>query len=346
MFQLFFKQRLTVFIYVIIASGIFIQSCKPKTDKDSSTATADTTAASRALSEISAKIQSDPNNADLLYQRSRMLMSARDFNKSMDDIRKALSIDSSKATYFIQLADLYFISNKTQLSKQNLEKAIVLDPSNMDANMKLAEIYFYVKQYDKSIAFLDGVLKADVHNAKAYFMKGMNFKEKGDTNDAISSFQTTLEQNQTYYSAYMQLAIIMHSRSNPLALQYYDAAIRLDPKSEEAFYGRGLYFQDHDELDKAIQDYTTLSQINPKNKQAYFNLGYLHYTYLKVYDQAVKHYTQAIACDSYYAEAFYNRGLSYEAMGNIEAAKQDYEKALSLRPDYALAANGLKRVQR
>ena len=315
------------FLSLAFISGLLLLgSCKPRTSEENT-------------------IQQDPANASLLFQRSKMLMNLREFEKSLTDIQKALSIDSSKAEYYILLADLNFTANKTHLAKEALERALTLDPANADANMKLAEIYFYVKQYDQSIAYIDGVLKSDLHHAKAYFLKGMNFKEKGDTAKAISSFQTTIEQNQNYYAAYMQLAILMHARNNPLAVQYYDAAIRLDPKSEEAFYGRGLYFQDHGELDKAIQDYTTLSQINPKNKQAFFNLGYLHYTYLKLYDQAIKHYTQAIACDPYYAEAYFNRGLTYEALGNIGAAKQDYEKALKIRPGYSLAASGLKRVQ-
>jgi tetratricopeptide (TPR) repeat protein len=341
----FFIHARPVLFFIMALLLIFgTQSCKPKKEAEKTELT-DTADVGKAMVALNEKIISDPGNAALYHQRAQLQYQQRDFSKSLEDIKKAIAIDSTKAPYFLLLADLQFAANKTLMAKESLEKTLSLDPTSKDANMKLAEIYFYVRQYKKSIEYLDGVLKADVHNAKAYFMKGMNFKEMGDTTKAISSFQTTIEQNQSYYAAYMQLAIIMHARNSPMAIQYYDAAIRINPKSEEAIYGRGLYFQDHNELDKAIQDYTTLSQINPKNKQAYFNLGYLHYTYLKVYDQAIKHYNQAIAVDSSYVEAIYNRGLCYEALGDIGAAKRDFEKAIQLRPGYAAAINGMKRVQ-
>ncbi|MFM7901711.1 MAG: tetratricopeptide repeat protein [Bacteroidota bacterium] len=87
-------------------------------------------------------------------------------------------------------------------------------------------------------------------------------------------------------------------------------------------------------------------KINPKNKSAHFNLGYVHQVYLKVYAEAVKHFTRAIDLDPQYAEAYLNRGLCYESMGNINAAKKDFETALVNRPDYMLAQQGIKRVSK
>ncbi len=339
------SQKIAHSRYVLLLLIFFNISCKNKGSEETATLPQDTTEAGKAISTITEKIKAEPENGDLWYQRAKIYFDNRKPEESLADIRQALALDSTKAEYYLLVADLNFMANKTLLSKEALEKCLSLDPENKDANMKLAEIYFYVKQYEKSIGYLDAVLKKEVHNAKAYFMKGMNFKEMGDTTKAVSSFQTCVEQDQNYYAAYIQLGIIMQVKNNPLAVQYYDAAIRINPKSEEAFYGRGLYFQDHNELDKAIQDYTTLSQINPRNKQAYFNLGYIHYTYLKVYDQGVKHYNQAISCDPGYAEAYFNRGLCYEAMGDVAAAKSDYEKAMQLRPGYELAAKGLARVK-
>jgi hypothetical protein len=38
--------------------------------------------------------------------------------------------------------------------------------------------------------------------------------------------------------------------------------------------------------------------------------------------------------------------LCYEAVGNIGAAKQDYQKAIQIRQDYELANNALERVSK
>ncbi|MBK6643437.1 MAG: tetratricopeptide repeat protein [Bacteroidetes bacterium] len=66
---------------------------------------------------------------------------------------------------------------------------------------------------------------------------------------------------------------------------------------------------------------------------------------MKVYPEATKHYTAAINADPRYAEAYYNRGLCFEAVGNLAAAASDYKQAMMIRPVYPPAEEGLKRIK-
>src|SRR6185369_1058886 len=147
---------------------------------------------------------------------------------------------------------------------------------NVDAMLKLAELYFYVKKYDKSIEYINMALKINKYNAKAYFMKGMNYKEIKDTAKAISSMQTAVEQDQTYYNAYMQLGILNAAQKNPLAVQYYKNALRIQPNSTEAWYDIGKYYQDVMDWTQASEAYATLLKIDPKYKNAFYNLGVIN----------------------------------------------------------------------
>lgn len=331
----------------LTAFSIFLFSCKtPQEEKNNENKTsADTSKIDKSIEELTLKINATPSDANLYHNRALLYIEQRNFQYAMGDVEKAIDIDSTKADYFITLSDLHFIANKTFQAKAALEKSISLDPQNIKARLKLAEIFFIVRKYQEAIDNLSAVLKIEPANTKALFMKGMIYKESGDTANAISTFQTVIDNDQNDYNAYMQLGVIYEAKANALAVQYFTGALRINPRSEEALYGRALYNQEHNELDKAIQDYTSIIQINPKNKNAHFNLGYLHYTFLKVYDQAIKHYDDAIAADSNYAEAYYNRGLCYEAVGNITAAAADYNKAINLRPGYELAALGMRRLK-
>ena len=105
-----------------------------------------------------------------------------------------------------------------------------------------------------------------------------------------------------------------------------------------------MFFQESEDYKKAMQDYHAILKIDPRNKLAYFNLGYIHLAYLKVYNQAITHFSDAIRCDTIYVEAYYNRGVSFETLGDIEHAAADYRKALSIFPRYEAAINGLRRV--
>ncbi len=342
------KQLFIAFL-IFFSSTVFI-SCnqsKNQTEETASTTAAnDTSAYARKLADLNAKIASNPSDASLLNQRAKLYLETQDIGNAILDAQKLLSIDTTNADYFVTVADVHFAAGKSGRSKAALEKALSIDSKNKEANMKLAELFFYVQKYDQSISYLNSVLKEDIHNPKAYFMKGMNFKEMGDTTKSISSFQTAIEQQPDYYEPFMQLGIIYSTKNNPLALQYFDGAIRIKPQSEEALYGRGMWYQEHaKDYDKAIQDYTSITQMNPKNRNAHFALGFIHYNYLKVYNEAIKHYTRAIDADPNFADAFYNRGVCYETLGDIAAAKGDYEKALDIRPDYQAAKEGIQRVK-
>lgn len=335
-------------VFFLLAAIIIFISCNDEKGTGNTTDPEPATAASPGadIDAYTERISANPGDASLYYQRGQLFLKAGNNKMAIQDLEQAVSMDSTKGAYYLPLADAYFFSKSVGKSRQTLERAIKNDPvNNTEATMKLAELYFYVQDYRKSIEFLDQVLMQDRHNPKAYFMKGMNFKEMGDTTRAISSFQTTVEQNPEYYAAYMQLGIIFNIKNDPLSVQYYNSALNLNPRSTEALYGRAMFFQENEEYNKAITDYTQILQLEPNNANAHFNLGYIHQVYLKIYDQAIKHYTDAIAVHPQYAEAYYNRGLTYETIGNISAAAADYRLAMQFRPEYPAAEAGLRRVQ-
>jgi tetratricopeptide (TPR) repeat protein len=324
-------------LWLLIACNSGKEEPKPEAAKD-------TSAAGVKLSELDQMIAANPDNDSLLHQRALLLIGMKRFEDAHRDMQKAVSIDSTKAPYFLTLSDIYFAGNRIMYARNALIKAAELDPHNLQAHSKLAEVYFLLKKYDESVRHTAQMLNISPGNALAYFIRGMCYKETGDTNRALSAFQTAIENDREYYNAYMQAGILFQLKNNPVCMEYFNNALRIKPESEEALYGRAMFLQENGDYDRAIQDYTQILKINPRNKNAHYNLGYVHYTYLKVYSQAIKHYDDAIAADPNYAEAYYSRGLCYEAVGNIGAAQTDYEKSLQLRPGYELPQLGLKRI--
>ena len=332
---------------VVIALVILVSACggSSKNGNQKANTVKDTTALGKLIAAVSLKIGEDPKNAEFYNQRAKLHLQRKDVGNALLDLDKALSIDTTKADYFLTLADAHFAASKVSKSKSALEKCLSLDPKNKDAHQKLAELYFYATQYKEALAQIDEVIKIDINSSPAYFFRGMCYRDMGDTTKAISSFQTATEQNPNDYNSYLQIAMIYHAKNNKLAIQYYDAAIRSNPKVADIYYDRGLFYQDiAGDYDKAIQDYTSCLEINPKDLRAHFASGFVHYEYLEIYDVAIKHYTDALNIDPNYAEASFNRGLCYESLGNIAAAATDYNQALSVRKDYKAAKEALQRV--
>jgi tetratricopeptide (TPR) repeat protein len=328
-----------------LISLLFFTSCG-NTNNPEQTKTADSAAISvpAELKAINAEILSNPNDPELYHKRAKYHLGNKSFEEGIADMGRAINIDSTKADYFMTLSDLKFAVNSSGEAKAALEKCVALDPKNTEAILKLAELYLYVGKNDKSIEFINQALKIDQYIAKAYFMKGMNYKDLKDTAKAISSMQTAVEQDQQYYNAYMQLGILCAAKSNKLAVDYYKNAIRIQPKSSEAWYALGKYYQDVRDWNNATGTYKTLLTFD-NNKNALYNLGVIHLVGSKEYNKALEFFTGAINVDPKYAEAYHGRGVCYEAMGEKKKAMSEYQACLAINPQYTAAARALQDLE-
>ncbi|HMR46286.1 MAG TPA: tetratricopeptide repeat protein [Bacteroidia bacterium] len=325
--------------YLVFISVLLIAACT--NNKNETKETKD------KIALLTENIKADSTNPKNYFERATAYAQKSMFDLAYFDMEKAINIKPSDPEYLMLYSDLSFRMNKVKDARNALVKVRQMQPSNFDAAFKLAEIFLYTNNQEQSLLYLDTILQKDPKNTKALLMQGFNLKEKKDTAAAITAFRNAVAIDPQFYEAQIQLGLLMYLQNNKLCVDYYTNALKIKPNSEEAMYGLGLWYQDNQEFNKAIQFYTDISQINPKNKNAHFNLGYIHHEYLKVYDQAIKHYTDAINADPNYAEAYYNRGLCYEYVGNITAAKEDYTKALQLRQNnYPHAKEGLERVSR
>lgn len=297
-----------------------------------------------SLNLINDQIKNDPDNPNLLYERSKIYYNQKMVDKALEDINKAVSLDSTKAPFFLHQSDVYYALNKISEAKKAIEKSLKLDPKSREANVKMGELQYYLKDYGNAFKYLDDALRIDPYYAKAYFIKGLCFKENGDTSLAVSSFRTCVEQDPDYFHAYMQLGDIMAKQNNPLAIDYYSNAIRVNGSMVEAFYGLAYFYQEHGQPEEAIEVYEDLLKVDPRNAPAKHNIGYTYLFKLNEPGKSISYFTDAILDDQKLVNAFYHRGYAYEKLGNKDLAIKDYKKSLALDPEFDLARQRLKKL--
>lgn len=332
------------FLFALLSLPFLLQlsSCSDGDTKSGN----DTIPKGDTLSRLNAMIGKDPGNLDLYVSRSKVLMDQKSYAAALADMDHVIGIDSSKSQYLLAAADINFFTGRVKRTQQLLERAVEVNPKDVDCKLRLAQLYHYLTKYDDELRLIDDALRLDIHNAQAYFMKGMMFKEKGDTARAISSMQTAVEQDPDHYNAYIQLGLLNAAQHNPIAESYYLNAISINPNSEEAIYNLAMYYQDMQIWNRAIETYTTLLKINPHHFDAHFNLGIIHATKLEVVDEGQRYFSLAISDNPKEPRGYYGLGYCYEKKGDINNARMNYQAALNVDSTYVNAARALAKLEK
>jgi tetratricopeptide (TPR) repeat protein len=352
-FALFLQQGFFMRILFILLVGILSYGCgEQPAESDQSKETRQVPVVTEKQEEpedsslvaINRKIREDINNPDLYIERADIYKELGDMESRIKDIDRAFKIDSSNLSTLLAQAEYFAERGRMEPAMRVLENAENYHPGSERINLARAEVYMRQGEWQKALSQADQAVKHNMYNAEAYYLKGFLFLELKDTAKAISSFQTATEQDPDYFDAFMQLGMIHAARHDPLALQYYNSALQIKPDHPDALYAKGMFQQEHEMYNEAMQTYIHATKVHPEFREAYYNLGYVHMYYLKLYRESLKYFTDAIEVDPNYYQAYYNRGYAFELMGDISNAAKDYRKALSIQPDYTLAANGLSRV--
>ncbi|MBI3501630.1 MAG: tetratricopeptide repeat protein [Bacteroidetes bacterium] len=297
------------------------------------------------LASINSAIEKDRSNPDLYFRRAHYYFEHKNYADAITDMQIVLKFDSASAKNYIFLSDLYLTQNKTKDTRNMLRKAMKCDSASTEALLKYSELFFLARKYDTAMFYINRSLHFDRTRASAHFQKGMILKETGDTARAISSFQDAIRADQNYYNAYMQLGVLYARKKNPLALEYLDGALRIEPKSAEAFYNKGYFLQNTGAYEKALSVYDSLLVLAPQHFDALFNQGAILFEQKKP-DEALQKFNSILAKDANFFRAYYGRGRCYEAKGLTQKAMNDYKRCLALNPDYDLAAFQLDRLEK
>lgn len=287
-------------------------------------------------------LNKNPDYHPALYARSNLYLQKGRLDSALMDIAKAIEIDSLQASYYVTRADIYLMTNQSRLTKENLQMAIKVDPNYEEAHMKLAELYLYVLMYQEALDELNEVLKTNVNNPKAYYLKGIIYKEIGDTSLAISSLMTTTEQDPQYALAFEQLGLIYASKMDDKAVDFYNRAIAINPKNPQTRYNKGIFLQDKGDFESAIATYKELMTYSPEFVFAPFNIGYIHFYELNQPEEAMTYFNRAIELNPTYAEAWYMKGLVYETMKEKNLAIEQYKKAKEINNAHLKARERLQ----
>jgi tetratricopeptide (TPR) repeat protein len=199
----------------------------------------------------------------------------------------------------------------------------------------------------------------DVNREEKDYVYGMALLAQKDWVRACKAFTKVLTANPKHYDALVQRALLYLTLHQPVdALQDLTMAIKINPSKSTAYLHRGrCYHRYVRQTENSLADYTEAIRLAPQETGSYFGRGELydeivmykekqaleqqdHVAYAHVSKEflaAVNDYSQVLALDPQYENAYVSRALLYARMARayknvdfIVNSIADFEKAMSL----------------
>jgi tetratricopeptide (TPR) repeat protein len=216
---------------------------------------------------------------------------------------------------------------------------------------QLAAIYFwrafgYNKKGDYNRVILDvtEALRLQPEKTAMYNLRGSAYYDKGEYDIAIADFSDAIRLGPPSSTVFHNRGNAYRSkRDYPRALADYSEAIRLYPESAFTFQNRGAVKQAMGDVDGAMEDINTAIRLNPQLPSPLINRSML-WRAKEEYDRAIADTTEALRLaqsgvpvpvmtppGSWQVSGRVNRGLAYEAKGDLDQAKADFSAALTTK---------------
>ncbi len=311
----------------------------------------------RELELLNKEIRENPNSPNGYHRRHQYFIRQGEYARANDDLNMCIKMSPETAVYYLDKARLCYNLGEFENSIAYAEKTVELDSTSKDAHVLMGRVYLGIPNYGKALDAFNRALKIDKYFPEPYFYKGMAYARLGDTVKAVSSYITATEQYSEYYEPYLELALIYakhEGEERERALLYFDNALDIKPNSIEALLAKAIYLQNNAGVEMADSCYRQILELDPSFEVAYYNMGYIHLMAYRddapqayndsVLVLAVEDFSSAINLNSNYVQAYYNRGVCYEQLGEKVNAKTDYATALKIDPNFELANKALRKL--
>jgi tetratricopeptide (TPR) repeat protein len=187
-------------------------------------------------------------------------------------------------------------------------------------------------------------LQTDPEDAEAFFYIGAELLKQGKTEEAIDNLKKAVQINPDYAEAHSNLGSIYLQQGNiDKAIYHSQTALRLDPQLAEAYNSLGIGLMHQGKIDAAISQFQKAVQLKPDFTLAENNLNRA----LAIQNEIAKEISrlqQLLKDDPKNVELHFQLGNLYFQNGDLNQAKQQYEKALQLNPKFVPALNNLALV--
>ena len=305
-------------------------------------------------------------DAEEYFKRGVGYFETRLVNKAIAEFKKALPLFKEnqkhmKAETYVTLANAYNMKGIHKAAITACKKAIEINPDLANAhynlgfayreegNDKLAkqEFALYDKLLKQEGEYIEIPEKPTSKDIDKYITLGDNYFKEGKFDESIAEYKKALEIKprddilNKLGQAHQQKRLAGKSEGQPAKIDTFTSKKTLDEMpgleteqelSIEELYDRGISYYDKGMIDKAIEEFKEVLELDPDDVETHYHLGNA-YADKEMFDEAISIYKNAIEKDPEFIDTYLSLGTLYLDMDMVDEAISLCKQAISTNPD-------------
>lgn len=252
-------------------------------------------------------------NFEFFYNKGVDFYNKKKYDKAVQFFKFALDRPQVQPQVYYNLALTYQYMKKYDRAIVTYNKFLELRPNDYDGLYNLALTYYSLEKYQKATELFEKcmAIKKDEDGVKALIL---SYLEENQVQKAIDFAEEVIQEGEKGLKLYYSIA--------------------------KVFETKNFLNKDFTYIDTAIEMYAKITQLDPKNFDAYLSIS-ICYAKRGEWQQSVDFCKKAIATNPKSYEANNQMGLVYYCCNQITESIKYYETALKLKPegDYKIYSN-------
>ncbi|MCL2790708.1 MAG: tetratricopeptide repeat protein [Desulfobulbus sp.] len=294
-----------------------------------------------ALDTITNMLRDYPRWGELFFLKAVAHSNLKDMRLTKESLLEAIKLSPGFAKAHSLLALLALQDGEFDTAKKEAATALKINPRDFQAALTLSKSVLFSKEYATAEKMFSELHAKVPNNVEVLGSLGLTYIALQQESKAKEAFDKVMElqpDNVKAFTFLLQIAQKGGTKQEEL-IKMAEAQIAKAPQSGGLhILLANLYLATNP--DKALELYRKAQELDPDNPQTYA-MSALVLTRQGKTDQAIAEFNDLLVKHPKALGAYMGLGSLYEQSGKIDLAKGAYAKALSVKPDFAPAANNL-----